>query len=153
MKIYFYDTKIGKVAIVEEDDYITNLFINQDVDISDYIVEETSLIRKAYLELEEYLNKKRKNFDLPIKPHGTKFMLSVWNELLKIPYGEVRTYQDIAIEIKNNKSYRAVGMACNKNPIPIFIPCHRVIGKSGNLVGYALGLNLKEYLLNLEKIS
>ena len=83
---------------------------------------------------------------------GTEFQKKVWNELLKIPYGQTKSYKDIAIAIENERASRAVGMANNKNPIPIIIPCHRVIGSTGKLVGYAGGVNVKEKLLNIEKI-
>ena len=90
-------------------------------------------------------------FDLPLLKDGTDFQISVWNELLKIPYGETRSYKDIAVAINNEKAVRAVGMANNRNKISIFIPCHRVIGSNKKLVGYGGGLEIKEFLLNLEK--
>ena len=89
-------------------------------------------------------------FDLPLLKDGTDFQISVWNELLKIPYGETRSYKDIAVAINNEKAVRAVGMANNRNKISIFIPCHRVIGSNKKLVGYGGGLEIKEFLLNLE---
>lgn len=92
-------------------------------------------------------------FDLPLDARGTEFQKKVWNELLRIPYGETKSYKDIAVAIGNEKACRAIGMANNKNPIPIIIPCHRVIGSNGKLVGYAGGLNVKEKLLNIEKID
>ena len=88
---------------------------------------------------------------MPLKPKGTEFQQQVWQQLQKIPYGELQTYKDIAIKIGNPKSARAVGMANHNNPIPIIIPCHRVIGQNQKLVGYALGLEMKEFLINLEK--
>ena len=93
---------------------------------------------------------KRKSFDLPLKPEGTEFQKKVWNALLDIPYGETRSYKDIAVAIGNPKACRAVGMANNRNPISIIIPCHRVIGANGSLVGYGGGLPIKIELLNLE---
>ena len=100
--------------------------------------------------LKEYLEGKRKEFDIEINPKGTDFQKMVWKELLKIPYGETRSYKDIAARVNNPKGSRAVGMANNKNPIPIIIPCHRVIGSNGNLTGYAGGVNIKEKLLRIE---
>lgn len=110
----------------------------------------TAIMDKAFLEIKEYLEGKRKTFDVPLAPKGTAFQQKVWNALRTIPYGETRSYSEIAEMIGNPKACRAVGMANNKNPIIIMIPCHRVIGKNGSLVGYACGLEKKEYLLNLE---
>ncbi len=102
-------------------------------------------------QLSQYLAGQRKQFDLPLAPQGTHFQKQVWQELCAIPYGQVRCYQDIARAIGNPKAARAVGMANHRNPIAIIIPCHRVIGKNGTLVGYAGGLAMKEKLLRLEK--
>ncbi len=102
-------------------------------------------------QLREYFEGKRKKFDLPIEPEGTEFQRRVWKALLKIPYGETKSYQEIAQEAGSPKGFRAVGMANHKNPIIIVIPCHRVIGKDGSLTGYGGGLELKEELLALEK--
>ncbi len=112
---------------------------------------ETPLIREAAKQLKEYLSGKRKTFDLSLDPEGTPFQKAVWKTLTGIPYGETRTYKDIAERIGNPKACRAVGMANNKNPIAILIPCHRVIGAGGKLVGYAGGLDIKKKLLDLEK--
>lgn len=117
----------------------------------EYPIEETPLIRMAFLQLEEYLKGKRKIFDFPIEVQGTPFQLKVWDTLRNIPYGETRSYKQIAEAIEKPKAMRAVGMANNRNPLLIVIPCHRVIGSNGKLVGYAAGLSLKEFLLNLEK--
>ena len=102
------------------------------------------------IQLEEYFSGKRKSFSVPLKPKGTAFQEKVWKELLKIPCGEVNTYGEIAKALGNSKGARAVGLACNKNPIIILIPCHRVVGKNGNLTGYACGLDMKKYLLSIE---
>lgn len=99
----------------------------------------------------EYLNEKRTSFDFAYKLIGTEFEKKVWEQLLSIPYGETRTYKEIATAIGNPKASRAVGMANNKNPITIVVPCHRVIGTNGKMVGYAGGLDMKKALLNLEK--
>ena len=99
----------------------------------------------------EYFDGKRKIFDLPLKPEGTEFQLKDWNALREIPYGETRSYKDIAIAIGNPKACRAVGTANHNNPISIIIPCHRVIGSDGSLTGYGGGLDKKTYLLELEQ--
>ena len=116
----------------------------------DYILEETSLIKMAAKQLDEYFNGKRQQFDLPLDLTGTIFQTKVWQELLKIPYGQTKSYKDIATAINNPKAYRAVGMANNKNRIMIVVPCHRVISSDNKLTGYAGGLEKKEFLLNLE---
>ncbi len=158
--VYFYDTKIkelGTLGIGADDNRITNLFFEFETENvkknKDYTIKETPLIKKAATQLFEYLNGKRKNFDLPLLKDGTDFQVSVWNELIKIPYGETRSYKDIAIAINNEKAVRAVGMANNRNKISIFIPCHRVIGMNKKLVGYGGGLQIKEFLLNLENVK
>lgn len=110
-----------------------------------------SLTEIVYKEFLEYFEGKRKVFDFPFKFRGTDFQKKVWEELLKIPYGKIKSYKDIAISIGNPKACRAIGNANNKNPLLIVVPCHRVIGSSGDLTGYAAGLELKKKLLNLEK--
>ena len=156
--VYFYNTgirELGILGIGATEDKITDLFFEYEIEnikkSSNYIIKETTLIKKAASQLFEYLNGKRRDFNLPLLKEGTDFQISVWNELLKIPYGETRSYKDIAIAINNEKAVRAVGMANNRNKIPIFIPCHRVIGSNKKLVGYGGGLEIKEFLLNLEK--
>ncbi len=163
--IKYVETKLGKIGIVEEDNKIVKIIIenkNEDKEKSkknknnnynnedNYQEKNTKLLLKAEKELEEYFEGKRKKFNLPLKQEGTEFQKKVWNALEKIPYGEIRTYKEIANMVGNEKASRAVGMANNKNNIPIIIPCHRVIGSNGKLVGYALGLDMKRYLLDLE---
>ncbi|MFA6929824.1 MAG: methylated-DNA--[protein]-cysteine S-methyltransferase [Lentisphaeria bacterium] len=109
------------------------------------------LLLAAVRQLEEYLLGRRWEFDLPLAPQGTVFQQQVWAELLRIPYGETRSYQVLAEKIGKAKACRAVGMACHRNPLPIFIPCHRVIAKNGALQGFRGGLEMKERLLQLEK--
>jgi len=113
--------------------------------------EPNALLRRASQELSEYFAGKRREFDLPLSPEGTDFQKKVWRTLCDIPFGETRSYKDIAEAVGNPKGLRAVGMANNRNPIAIIIPCHRVIGKNGSLTGYGGGLDKKAYLLKLEK--
>ena len=148
--VFFYDSAIGKIGIAEDGSAVTNIFFESEEEVN-FEIKETPLIKEAHKQFEEYINGKRKFFDLPICPSGTEFQQKVWNALKDIPYGETRSYKDIALAIGNEKACRAVGMANNKNPISIIIPCHRVIGKNGKLVGYGGGLPIKEYLLKLEK--
>jgi len=105
----------------------------------------------ARQEIEEYLNGDRKSFSSPLDMRGTPFQIEVWNELLNIPYGETRSYGEIAAAVGRPRAARAVGAAIGANPLPIIVPCHRVIGKNGSLVGFGGGLRLKERLLLLEK--
>lgn len=150
---YFcYDTEIGRIKISEKDGKIIGLGF-YDYKKEDEIEKETDAIRKTYLQLKEYLSGKRKNFDIEIEMIGTEFQKKVWKELLNIPYGETRSYKDIAIAIGNEKACRAVGNANNKNPIAIIVPCHRVVGSNGSMTGYAGGLNIKEKLLKIEKYN
>ncbi|MCL1842742.1 MAG: methylated-DNA--[protein]-cysteine S-methyltransferase [Defluviitaleaceae bacterium] len=108
------------------------------------------ITKEAAKQIDEYFKKKRKKFELPLRPKGTSFQLAAWNALVSIPYGETRTYKQIAEFLENPKACRAVGSANNKNPIPIIIPCHRVIGADGSLTGYAYGIEMKKRLLALE---
>lgn len=149
--VFFYETDLGIIGIRENNKAITDIYFSKD-NIDDNI-EETDLIKECFKQLKEYFEGSRREFDLPIEMNGTQFQKKVWKELLKIPYGETRSYKDIAISIGNEKACRAIGMANNKNHIPIIIPCHRVIGYNGKLVGYAGGIDIKEKLLNIEKID
>lgn len=108
------------------------------------------ILKHAKNELELYFSGTLKTFKTPLQPKGTAFQQEVWQALRTIPFGETATYSDIAHLINNPKAVRAVGAANGKNPLSIFIPCHRIIGKSGKLVGYAGGMDAKQILLNLE---
>lgn len=148
MKEYFY-SPVGKICIEAEEDAITALYLEDGPvknDGSDH-----PLLRKAGKELEEYFAGKRKNFDLSLKPAGTEFQKAVWKALREIPYGETRCYLDIAKAVANPKACRAVGGVNRQNPIMIFIPCHRVIGKDGSLTGFGGGIAVKWALLELER--
>ena len=144
---YTYETGLGSVTFIEEDGALLAISMQRSLE---GVEKETSLTKEAYAQLSEYLNGKRKTFDLPFKMRGTQFQLQVWNALLDIPYGETRSYKQIAEAIGNPKAVRAVGMANNRNPLLIIVPCHRIIGKNGSLVGYAGGLDKKEFLLRLD---
>ncbi len=146
---YSYKTPIGEVTISEDNGCITNIAYHK----LNCEEKETPLVKKTYSELQEYLNGKRKNFDIPIKLNGTQFQKRVWQALTSIPYGKIVTYKDIANLIGNKNAQRAVGMANNKNPIVIIIPCHRVIGANRNLTGYSGGLEVKKKLLKIEGIK
>lgn len=115
--------------------------------------EPTAILQKAAKELDEYFEGNRRAFDLPLFMAGTPFQQQVWNVLLKVPYGETRSYSWVAREIGNPKAVRAVGLANGANPMSIFVPCHRIIGSNHTLTGYGGGLDVKEFLLNCERIS
>ena len=112
--------------------------------------ESTPLLLEAERQLREYFLGQWKRFALPLAPAGTEFQRRVWSALADIPYGTTCTYGELAAQIGNPRACRAVGMANNRNPLPIFIPCHRVVGTGGNLTGYAGGLAIKATLLELE---
>ena len=149
--IYFYETIIGPLGIKDNGRSIIEIFFNKEEIPKNLELKETPLIRSTFAQLEEYFQGKRKDFDIPMEAKGTEFQQSVWKELIKIPYGQTTSYGEIAKRIGNPKASRAIGMANNRNPISIIIPCHRVIGSSGKLVGYGGGLDIKEKLLKLEK--
>lgn len=150
--VFYYETVLGPVGIAEANDKITHLFFNNESFFEkDFEKRESPVLAEAGKQLKEYFDGTRRDFDLPLNPEGTDFMLRVWKALQEIPYGETRSYRDIAAMAGNSKACRAVGMANNRNPISIFIPCHRVIGSNGDLVGYGGGLDKKTFLLELEK--
>ncbi len=142
MIICFSEKGIVYLNLLDEDDNLERKYgqvVRVGVDEYDY-----------HKEVVEYLEGKRRNFTLSLDLKGTPFQMKVWKELLKIPYGETRTYKDIAEAIGNPKAYRAVGNALNKNPVLIVVPCHRVIGSNGQLTGFGGGIELKAWLLKLE---
>ena len=144
---YSYETILGSVTFVEEDGTLLAISTHRTFSAT---VEETHLIKEAHHQFSEYLIGERKSFDLPFKFTGTDFQKRVWNALCEIPYGETRSYKQIAEAIGNPQAVRAVGMANNRNPLLIVVPCHRVIGSNGKLIGYASGLEKKQFLLQLE---
>jgi methylated-DNA-[protein]-cysteine S-methyltransferase len=154
--IYYFNYKFCNLekslilGIAEKDEVICFVFFGSVKKSGEYTEKETPLIKKTANQLDEYFNKKRKEFDIPFKLDGTDFQKKVWNALLNIPYGETRSYGEIVVVIGNPKASRSVGMANNRNPLPIIVPCHRVIGHDGSLTGYAGGLDLKKALLDLE---
>lgn len=148
-----FSAPLGRITIVQNGDAITHLHIGETPVLSaDAEERATPLLREACRQLSEYFAGTRQTFSLPLAPAGTDFQKKAWRALCTIPYGQTRTYKDMAIAIGCPKGFRAVGLANNKNPIAILIPCHRVIGANGKLVGYAGGLHLKKFLLELEGV-
>lgn len=150
--VFFYDTIVGEIGIAANGSEITNVFFSTKVVPDCHSVEETGVIKEAIKQLDEYFAGERLSFDLPLHyESGSRFQKSVWEALKTIPYGETRSYKEIARLVGNQNAFRAVGGANNKNPIAIIIPCHRVIGSDGKLVGYGGGMEIKAKLLSLEK--
>lgn len=114
---------------------------------------ENELLRRTARELDEYFAGQRRDFDIPLSLHGTPFQRRVWEALLQIPYGETRSYAEVAAMAGSPKAFRAVGMANHNNPVSILVPCHRVINTGGGLGGYGGGLDVKRFLLQLEGLS
>lgn len=143
-----YSFPLGYLKIGYDGDTVISLGRTDDTDDKGVKTELTDAVHTQIL---EYFQGVRRAFDFPYELRGTDFQKKVWNELCKIKYGETRTYKEIAEAIGNPNACRAVGNANNKNPVAIAVPCHRVIGAGGKLVGYAGGLDMKEALLALER--
>lgn len=152
-----YESPIGDICIITTRDKVTDIMLFKDI-WEEYLenhveIKEGSLVGKQVIgQLQEYFRGERKVFDLPLHIEGTVYRMKVWEELLKVEYGDVASYQDIANRIGNPKSVRAIGQANKANRLPIVIPCHRIIGKNGAWVGYAGDkIETKIKLLQLEK--
>lgn len=151
-----YENSEYRIVIAGDKKGISNLFFDngtKEFEIQNDWEKSEEYFKEAKQQIGEFFAGERTDFKLKLNPKGTDFQQKVWNELRNIPYGELRTYKDIAIAIGNPKASRAIGMANNRNPIPLIIPCHRVVGSNKKLVGYAYGLELKNYLINLETIN
>ena len=149
----FYSTMespIGTLYLIGTKDYLCQIKIHCPKEITR---QDRPLFQEAQRQLKEYFSGKRKVFQLPIFFQGTPFQEKVWRSLLNIPYGTTKSYQEIAREIGNEKAVRAVGGAVHRNPLPLILPCHRVIGKNGSLVGFGLGLSTKKWLLEHERLG
>jgi O-6-methylguanine DNA methyltransferase len=144
----FYPFEFGVLKIGYTDDAVTFL---KRVEQPDAENEPSALSDRAFSQIREYLRGERRAFDFPFALNGTPFQKRVWDALCKIPYGQTRSYKQIAREIGSPKACRAVGLANNKNPVTIAVPCHRVVGANGSLTGYAGGLAMKAALLALEQ--
>ena len=143
------ETKFGKIGITEDEGVIVRLWLPSEVTVQSED-SATPLIEKAFRELDEYFKGARHTFTVPMKPVGTPFMLAAWQALVEIPYGQTATYGEIASRIGHPGAARAVGMACSRNPLALFVPCHRVVATHG-LGGFREGLPMKKELLALER--
>ncbi len=148
-KTYFvYRTPLGRVTIGSDGEQLTRFAFG--IARFEGIEKASTLTNRASSEVLEYLAGKRRSFDVPIAHVGTPFQRSVWEALSAIPYGHTMTYGDLARSLGNPGAMRAVGAACAHNPLPLFVPCHRVVGANGALGGYAFGAAIKRFLLDLE---
>lgn len=153
MSYCYYNSPIGRLILQGNKGVIEKLHFPNSAKLKKQDLEQQydeTAFALAIRQLQEYFQGTRQIFDVEIAPSGTVFQQSVWRELQKIPYGKTASYSLIAEKIGNPKGSRAVGMANNRNPIPIIIPCHRVIGKNGSLTGFGGGLDTKRFLLDLE---
>jgi methylated-DNA-[protein]-cysteine S-methyltransferase len=142
----------GTVTFIADEKSLISMYKGTHKPVSSQDIEsETTVIAEAFRQWNEYLNGDRKTFSIKIKPQGSLFQMKVWDALLKIPFGETRSYGQISAQIGNKNAARAVGAAIGKNPLPVFIPCHRVIGTNGRLTGFSWGLDMKAHLLELER--
>lgn len=143
-----HKTVLGDLYLSEENGFLTGLYLNRELKGEH---KQTPLMQEAIKQVDGYLNGKRKSFDLKINPKGTDFQKKIWQQLCQIPYGTAISYKKLAERADSPRGFRAAGGACNKNPILLVIPCHRVIGANGQLVGFGAGLDTKERLLALEQ--
>ena len=146
----YLDTPIGMLEICASEQGVTH--VKFDATATDP-VQVSAITQDCRQQLEEYFAGQRRHFDLPLAPKGTDFQQSIWHQLSQIPFGETSSYGDIARAVNNPKAVRAVGAANGRNPLPIVVPCHRVIGSNGTLTGFAGGLNVKAWLLNHEGVE
>lgn len=142
-------TPVGSFTIICRSGCVTGLYAG--IDTSSAAEVNTELSDRAREQLNEYFQGRRRRFDLPLELSGTPFQKRVLEALMTIPYGETRSYKEIAEQIGSPRAYRAVGMAANRNPLMIFVPCHRMIGADGSLTGFGAGLGMKRQLLELER--
>lgn len=148
-----HETPMGRLKLICDDSNLIGVeYVGED---EQNLSEETNrshpILSETARQLDEYFQEKRENFELPVKLNGTEFQKRVWHELSNIPYGEVKTYGEIASIVESRDASRAVGLACKMNPLLIVIPCHRVVGANNKLTGFAIGIDKKSYLLELEK--
>jgi methylated-DNA-[protein]-cysteine S-methyltransferase len=153
VNLIFHFTPFGRFAMGGTAQAVTNLYFETDPLPPEYGQIATPVLTEAAAQLDAYLSGRLREFTIPLDPRGTPFMRRVWEELRLIPYGSTASFKDVAARAGNPKAARAAGLANNRNPIPIFIPCHRVVGATGRLTGYRGGLYLKRKLLELEEAS
>lgn len=153
--ITYYNSPVGALRLTANDSKLTEVkYLSSKPTVKQLEdIKENAVLTETTTQLDEYFAGTLKTFGLPLHMEGTDFQIKVWQELTKIPYGETVTYQQLAVMCDSPKAARAVGNACNNNPIPIIVPCHRVIGADGKLAGYAGGLDKKDQLLGFEALT
>ncbi|CAM4175500.1 cysteine methyltransferase [Bacillus manliponensis] len=144
----YYKSELGWIEVTANEEAVTSVFFVEERKEENV----NEIVQQCLLQLDEYFNKKRTTFSLPLQALGTQFQTTVWDALCTVPYGTSASYLDIATKIGNEKAVRAIGGANSRNPISIIVPCHRIIGKNGKLVGYEGGLWRKEWLLKHEGV-
>jgi methylated-DNA-[protein]-cysteine S-methyltransferase len=151
MNYQYLDSPVGRLRLVSDGEHLIAIeFENLQAAMTDDVERSDAALNACGKQLKEYFAGRRREFDLPLSPAGTEFQQNVWAALKAIPYGELRSYRDIAEGLDKPKAVRAVGAANGRNPLPIVVPCHRVIGSDGSLTGFAGGLEAKKILLRLE---
>ncbi|MDD9302642.1 MAG: methylated-DNA--[protein]-cysteine S-methyltransferase [Desulfobacter sp.] len=151
-----FNTRFCQIILAGDEKGLGHLHLNTNEGSRQFEIQKDwefnpNFFAKIKIQVQEYLDGKRKTFDVTLNPRGTRFQKKVWDQLGKIPHGQIVSYKDIAQKIGNPNACRAVGAANGKNPIPLIIPCHRVVGANGDLTGFAHGLNIKKKLIALEK--
>lgn len=146
---YLMHSPVGNLTVIEKNGKLIGIRFSKEEGCREH---ESDFFKEVKKQLEEYFRGERKEFSIAVELEGTDFRMKVWEELKNIKYGETVSYSDLAKRIGNKKAARAVGSACNKNPVPIVVPCHRVIGKNGNITGYAGGEKIKKALLDVEGV-
>lgn len=149
--IHYEPTALGRIGIVADESGLVRLCFATDPAPAEEELGTTALTSEAFRQLQAYLAGRLTAFSLPLAPQGSSFMAAVWQALGRIPFGETASYREIAAAVAAPRAARAVGLACNRNPLPLFIPCHRVVGVDGRLTGYRGGLEMKQRLLALER--
>jgi len=152
-----FDTPIGTLTLVASDDGVSRVLFDGQTPgqvglASDLpVIDDDPVLLAAEAQIHEYFAGDRKDFDLPLDLHGTEFQVEAWRALASVPYGETTSYGEQAERIGRPGAFRAVGAANGKNPVPIILPCHRIVGANGSLTGFAGGLELKQWLLSMEQ--
>ena len=149
-RVIQFDTKFGRMGVVERDGGISGVILPGEAMSEPGSDEGSPLLREAVRQIGEYLDGRSQVFELPLRFEGSPFSVQVWRELSAIPYGQTRTYGEVASSIGRAGAARAVGQACNRNPLPLIVPCHRVLAAGGRMTGFAGGMELKRKLLELE---
>lgn len=150
LKYTIMESPVGKLLLAGDDSGLQKIQFEKNIKINQNWQKDDKYFTETIRELNEYFSGQRKQFDIKLNLQGTEFQKQAWQQLQKIEYGKTKFYAQVAEEMNRPKAARAVGLANNRNPIPIIIPCHRVIGKNGNLTGFAGGLDVKKKLLDLE---